>query len=158
MNDSRHKPVLVIGVGNWYRSDDGVGLVVARKLKTMNLPGIMVCEESGEGMALMDTWTNAEQVMIVDAAASGSPPGTVHRLHAGSMTVPYAFFRYSSHAFSVAEAIELARALNNLPPRLTVYGIEGENFGPGVGLSPEVERAADEVVKEVIHTCALAAA
>lgn len=154
MSETGQKPVLVIGVGNWYRSDDGVGLVVARKLKAMNLPGIVVCEESGEGMSLMEAWMNAEQVTIVDAASSGSPPGVIHKLNADSMTIPFSFFHYSSHAFSVAEAIELARALNSLPPRLTLYGIEGRNFGAGVGLSFEVEQASDNVVREVISTVA----
>ena len=154
MDDLREKSLLVIGVGNWYRSDDGVGLVVARRLKAMNLPGIVVCEESGEGMALMEAWVNAEHVAVIDAALSGSPPGTIHKLHADSMTIPYSFFHYSSHAFSVAEAVELARVLNSLPPRLTLYGIEGKNFGAGVGLTPEVDQAAGDVVKEVIHTVA----
>ena len=89
MDDSGHKPALVIGVGNWYRSDDGAGLVVVRKLRAMNLPGIVVCEESGEGMALMEAWMNAEHVTIIDAASSGAAPGTIHRLNADSMTIPY---------------------------------------------------------------------
>jgi hydrogenase maturation protease len=149
------KPVLVIGVGNWYRGDDAVGLVVARKLRAMNIPEIVSCEESGEGMALMEAWTAAEHVIIVDASSSGSPPGTVHKLDADEMMIPTAFFRYSSHAFSVAEAIEMARALSCLPPRLTVYGIEGEDFAPGVHLSPEVEQALEKVIKQVIDEAAV---
>jgi len=61
----------------------------------------------------------------------------------------------STHAFSVAEAVELARALNQLPPRLIVYGIEGKNFDSCVGLSPEVKLAVEEVfcrVKEELCT------
>jgi Ni,Fe-hydrogenase maturation factor len=32
-----------------------------------------------------------------------------------------------------------------------VYGIEGKNFLLGVGLSPEVENAVQEVVEQVAH-------
>ena len=149
--------MLVIGVGNWYRSDDGAGLAVARKLKAMRLPGVVVCEESGEGVALMEAWLDAEHVTIIDAASSGEAPGTIHRLDADTMPIPFSFFHYSSHAFSVAEAIELARALNRLPPRLTLYGIEGKNFGAGVGLSSEVESASSEVAAEVARTITLVA-
>jgi hydrogenase maturation protease len=144
-------PKLVIGVGNWYRSDDAVGLVVARKLRAMNLPGVQVKEESGEGVTLMEAWWGNEWVIIVDAASSGSRPGTVHTLDADSTTIPSAFFHYSSHAFSVAEAIELARALKLLPPQLIVYGIEGKNFAAGVGLSPEVEHGSDAVIRQVVN-------
>jgi len=142
----RQTPVLVIGVGNWYRGDDAVGLVVARRLRAMNLPGVLVKEESGEGVALMESWQGKENVIIVDAASSGSLSGTVHTLNAISTTVPSAFFHYSSHAFGVAEAIELSRALKQLPYQLIVYGIEGRNFSAGVGLSPEVENASEEIV------------
>jgi hydrogenase maturation protease len=142
--------MLVIGVGNWYRTDDAVGLVVARKLRAMNLPGVLVKEENGEGVALMDAWQGNEHVIIVDAASSGSRPGTVHTLNADSTTIPSAFFHYSSHAFSVAESIELARALKQLPSQLIVYGIEGKNFAAGVGLSSEVEHASGAVIRQVI--------
>ena len=59
------------------------------------------------------------------------------------------FFHYSTHAFSVAEAIELGRALGKLPPRVILYGIEGKDFAAGETLSPEVASAADEVLGRV---------
>ncbi len=45
---------------------------------------------------------------------------------------------FSSHAFGVADAIEMARELHQLPPVTILYGIEGEAFDPGVGLSDSV--------------------
>ncbi len=143
--------MLVIGVGNWYRSDDGVGLVVARKIEAMNVPAVVVREESGEGAALIEAWKDAGNVVIIDAASSGSVPGTIHQFDARTQTIPSAFIHYSSHAFGVAEAIELARALNQLPPRLMLYGIEGKNFAAGVRLSEEVERAAEEVATHIMQ-------
>ncbi|HKC86245.1 MAG TPA: hypothetical protein VKG02_09745 [Blastocatellia bacterium] len=50
----------------------------------------------------------------------------------------------------MAEAIELARALGNIPQRLMVYGIEGKNFAAGVGLSAEVEKAAGEAAGQAL--------
>jgi Ni,Fe-hydrogenase maturation factor len=64
--------------------------------------------------------------------------------------IPSRFFRCSTHVFSVAEAVELGRALNQLPPRLIVYGIEGKDFAAGVGLSAVVDRAADTVAARVL--------
>lgn len=142
-------PTLVIGVGNAYRRDDGVGLAVARRLKAAALPGVDVIEESGEGAALLESWREAEQVVLVDAVFSGAAPGTIYRFEVPGDTMPSRFFHYSTHAFSVAEAIELARALDLLPGRMVVFGIEGAEFGSGEELSPAVRGAADEVLRRL---------
>jgi hydrogenase maturation protease len=55
----------------------------------------------------------------------------------------------STHALDVAAAIEFARALGRLPPRLIVYGIEGRSFTVSAGLSPEVERAIKQVLEQL---------
>ena len=140
---------LVIGLGNAFRGDDGVGRVVARRLREIALPGVTVREESGEGAALMEAWMDAGAVILVDAVQSGAAPGTIHRLDATRTPVPSRFFHYSTHAFSVAEAVELARALNQLPPRLILYGIEGGDFTAGEQLSPEVAAAVDELLPRI---------
>ena len=138
--------IIVIGVGNEYRGDDGVGILVARRLQELFLAKINVLEKSGEGAALIDSWKGASWVMLVDAVHSGAPPGTIHRFDAHAAQIPTGFFHYSTHAFSVAEAIELARSLGQLPPHLIVCGIEGESFAAGVGLSHAVEQAIERVV------------
>ena len=142
---------LIIGLGNQYRRDDGVGLVVAQRLKAAAPEHARVLEESGEGVALMESWKDADAVILIDAVHSGAKPGALHRLDAHTQPIPTSFFHYSTHAFGVAEAIELARALGQLPRCLIVYGIEGKTFEAGVGLSPEVERAAQKVAERVLR-------
>ncbi|MFN3532902.1 MAG: hydrogenase maturation protease [Candidatus Brocadia sp.] len=143
--------ILIIGIGNAYRGDDAVGLHVAQYLKKQARDHVHVIEESGDGTALMYCWKNADTVILIDAVYSGARPGTIHRFDAHTQPIPTNFFHYSTHAFGVAEAIELARALNLLPSRLTVYGIEGKCFEAGIGLSREVEKAAEEVLILVQH-------
>ena len=141
---------LIIGLGNEYRRDDAVGLVVARRLKQSAPESVLVLEETGEGASLLESWQDAEAVILIDAVHSGAKPGTVHRLDAHAQPIAKKFFRFSTHAFGLAEGVELARALGRLPPRLIVYGVEGKSFEAGVGLSPEVEAAAQEVVERVL--------
>lgn len=140
---------LVIGLGNDFRRDDGAGRVAARRVRELAGDAVRVIEESGEGASLMDTWRDAEFVILIDAVHSGAPPGTVHRLDAHAQPIPSNFFHYSTHAFSVAEAVELARALGQLPPRLLVFGIEGNDFTSGEGLSPEVAAAVEQVAQTI---------
>jgi hydrogenase maturation protease len=64
--------------------------------------------------------------------------------------LPQELFRHSTHAFGVADAVELARALDRLPPRLILYGIEGGNFAAGVKLSLAVEQAACATVERIL--------
>jgi hydrogenase maturation protease len=110
---------------------------------------VTVIEESGEGTNLMEAWTGQDVVFLVDAVRSGATPGTVTRFDAVTDTVPTGYFHYSTHAFSVAEAVELSRSLDLLPQSLIVYGIEGEDFGSGEGLSPAVAASADDVAERV---------
>lgn len=139
--------ILVIGVGNEYRSDDAVGLLVARRLRQLSLENVTVIEQSREGADLMESWKGADTVIIVDSASSGARPGTIHCVDARAQQIPRGLLRYSTHAFSVAEAVELARVMNWLPPRMVVYGIEGERFEEGVAIS----RAAQESVGKVVE-------
>ena len=149
MND--HKKILLIGIGNEFRSDDGIGLVIARQLQNKQISSIVVKEASGEGAALMEAWKGYKNVIIADAVSSGAKPGTIFVVDAGNELVPAKFFHYSTHAFSVAEAIELAREMKLLPPRLLVYGIEGANFSAGTTISHGVQDSAHQVVEQIVN-------
>jgi hydrogenase maturation protease len=94
----------------------------------------------------MEAWKEAEAVILVDATHSGASPGTLHRFDVAAQSLPTTLLCYSTHAFGVAEAIELSRALGQLPARFIVYGIEGKNFAAGLELSAEAESAVEETV------------
>lgn len=138
-----------MGIGNQGLGDDGVGLLVSRTLAAKHLPYTTLVEETGDGGVLLEMWKEADAVILIGAVTSGAPPGTLHRFDARVQSIPAKFFRYSAHPFGIAEAIELARVLNKLPLRLTVYAIEGKSFDAGIGLSPEVVAAARTVVRSV---------
>jgi hydrogenase maturation protease len=141
---------LVIGIGNEYRSDDAAGLLVARRLREVGGKGIVVLEQDGDGTRLMEAWTGAALVFLVDAVYSSAPPGTVHCLEATVNPIPAAPFRHSTHAFGLVQAVELGRTLKQLPDRLVVYGIEARNFQAGTGVSHEVEQALERVVRDLL--------
>ncbi|MGE3724138.1 MAG: hydrogenase maturation protease [Candidatus Sericytochromatia bacterium] len=143
------KPLLLIGVGNPFRRDDGLGPAVLAALKPTAPEGVIFSAQSGEGSTLMAAWQGYDQVLLVDAVCSGAPAGTLHVLDAMQGPIPSRFFHYSTHAFSVAEAIEMARALGELPRQLTLLGIEGADFGAGQGFSPAVQAAWPELLRQI---------
>lgn len=142
--------IRVIGVGNPDRGDDAVGLDVARRVRDAAPPGVTVTELDGDQLALLDAWDGAEEVYVVDAICSGGEPGSVCRFDA-SGALGARFTHRGTHTFSLADVIELARALNRLPGRLTGYGIEGASFQLGTQLSPEAEAAGRTVAEQILH-------
>jgi hydrogenase maturation protease len=146
----------VIGLGNRYRCDDGAGLAVAARVRAAQLPGVAVAELEGEPVSLVDAWDGARLVYLADAVSSGGEPGAVYRCDAASGLPPEPLRHRGTHAFSVADVVELSRALDRLPSRLIIYGIEGAGFGAGTGLSPRVEQAVGIVVKRLVSELTVA--
>ncbi len=140
----------VIGVGNDFRRDDGVGWAVIDRLRERPLARhtvLATCD--GDPGRLIGLWEGAGLAVVVDAAhAHPSTPGRVHRLalDAGRLPGPSAT---SSHGLGLGEAVELARLLGLLPQRLVVYAVEGADSDFGTGLSPAVAAAVPELVAAV---------
>ena len=147
--DSRRALARVIGIGNEFRRDDSVGLLVARQLKSEVSDTVDVLEFGGDGATLIELWKGVDRVFVVDAVRSGAPPGRIHRIDAVAKAVQIEFFSYSTHAFALAEAVELARRLEALPNQLLIYGIEGADFSTGKGLSEPVRESAGIVLTEL---------
>lgn len=140
--------VLFLGVGNLHRADDGVGPYIAERLAAdpvFAAEGIDVQPHSGEGASLMHLWEGAQKVVIVDAMKSGGKLGEVRRFDAVKETLHHGVFRYSSHLFGLAEAVEMSRALGSLPAEMIIYGVEGIEFTFGAERSPEVEKVLPAV-------------
>jgi hydrogenase maturation protease len=140
---------LVIGCGNADRGDDGVGLAVARSVEAAAVPGVRVVTGTSDPASLMELWADVDHVIVVDAASSGGPPGTVRRLDPTAEPVP-ARPAVSSHGLGPAEAVELARALGRLPARIVLYAIEAEGCAHGAPLSPAVAASAPVVAEEIL--------
>jgi hydrogenase maturation protease len=147
--------VLVIGVGNRFRRDDGVGPAVLDALAG-RLPGDRLVESDGEPARLLDSWDGVDLVVVVDAALTGAAPGTCllveptagQDLPAGHLT--------SSHGAGIGHALALGQALGRLPDRLVLVAVEGDDLGEGPGLTPAVAAAVPVAVAHVLHTLEVA--
>jgi len=138
---------IVVGVGNRVRRDDGVGPEVADRVRDAR-PDLDVVEVSGDASTLLDLWAGHDLAVVVDAVRTGAPVGTCHRweLLAGEWDVVPPAARVSSHLVGVLDAVEFARALDRLPVRLVVVGVEVVELGVGPGLSEPVAAAVDVAV------------
>ena len=141
--------VTIIGVGNVTRGDDGVGILAVRRLRE-RLPDARTVESSGDLADILDAMEGEDALILIDAMRCAAAPGTVHRIDAHAEQFPTNLFCTSSHAVGVAEVMELARALGQLPARLIFYGIAGAQFAPGDSISAAVLRGLTEVVGRVV--------
>ncbi len=157
MTESTHNlRVLVIGVGALERGDDAAGRLAARQIMASSTgTPLDVIELRGEAMALMDAWSNANTVILIDAMSAGNPVGSVSRWDASAQPMPAEMARGSTHDMGVPDAIELARAMGMLPARVIVYGIEIQHAAHGSEPSPQVisgiEQAARSVIDEALQ-------
>ncbi|MHB9075435.1 MAG: hydrogenase maturation protease [Desulfobaccales bacterium] len=142
--------IKVIGVGNAWRGDDAAGLMVAQRLRQEDFPSVEIAENPGTGGSILEAWKNAARVIVVDAVVSGGFPGAIYRFnaHDPAASFPVASSA-SSHGWGVAEAVALSRLFQELPPVLIIYGIEGEDFTLGNGLSPAVAAAIPETARRI---------
>jgi hydrogenase maturation protease len=137
--------VIVIGVGNELRRDDGAGPAVVDELRNRSLEGATLAVSDGEPSRLLDLWTGVDLAIVVDAVPSTDEPGHVHELDAVGGVEPGT----SSHDLGLGVATRLGETLDRMPTTLRIYLIEGADFGFGTGLSPLVLRAVTEVADRI---------
>ncbi len=140
---------VVLGIGNPDRGDDAAGRFVARRLRGTLPHDVELTETSGEATALIALLHGAEAAYVVDACHSGAAAGTVRRFDLGEAPLPEVAFGLSIHGLGLATAVELARALGQLPPRCVIYAIEAASFETGAPLSAAVAEAVEQVAAQL---------
>ena len=141
---------LVLGMGNPILSDDGVGLLVADRLRDSPLPdSVEVVQSEVGGLRLLELVRGFTRVIIIDAlrspAESGRHPGEVYRYEAKDFKGGH---RYgSAHSIGLDTCLEIGHKLGyDMPEEVTVFAIEAEDVETfGEELSPPVAAAAERV-------------
>lgn len=140
--------IVLIGVGNPWRGDDGVGRAVIETAVGRLEPDVEVVEADGEPGRLIDAWTDVDLAVVVDAVRSGAVPGTIH-VWRDKSALARAAPSTGSHALGVADGIALGGALDRLPGTLVVVGIEVGETSAGLGLSAAVAAKLDDAADTI---------
>lgn len=140
--------LLVLGIGNANCGDDAAGPAVAKRIEKLDTASIRSRSVDGEVASIIAAMKGCNQVVLVDAILPRNPTGALHVFDVSRSALPSDLFgHFSTHSMGLAEAVELARALGELPARVIVLGIEGERFGPGDPMSPRVKETVEEAVR-----------
>lgn len=152
MNAVKAMKAVVIGVGNEYRRDDGIGPAVATEIGGRDLPGVRAVVADGEPSALLEAWSGAELAIVIDAVMC--EPSTPGRIWPSAVSTVDGRLEgrqgggraASSHALGIPDALLLGQALGRVPRRLVVLAVEAADLDLGTGLSEPVAEAFPEVV------------
>lgn len=141
---------VILGIGNPFRRDDGIGPAVATAVESRALPGVRVLSCPGEMTQILDAWEHAGLAVVVDAADGGTP-GEVRRCALDEFDEATPF---SSHELSLRRTYELARALDRAPHSVVVVTVGAADTGHGHGLTPAVQAALPDAVDVVLRILA----
>jgi hydrogenase maturation protease len=150
--DTRAKRILVAGVGNLLRGDDGFGPAVAERLT--GLPeGAEVIETGIGGIALLqELMAGCSALILIDAVERGAAPGTLFYIEP---EIEEAVHVPDVHLANPARVLSMAKTMGVLPERVVIIGCQpAETEELCQGLSPPVERAlaiAVNKIEETVH-------
>jgi hydrogenase maturation protease len=151
MTAAIERRILVAGVGNVFRSDDGFGSEVARRLAGLPWPaGVRVVDYGIRGLHLaydlLDGW---DVLVLVDAVPDRGAVGSVAVLAIGPDDVPPEA-PVDAHGMDPATVLAaLARLGGRLPPRTFLVECQVAETGDGMGLTPAVANAVGPAMRTV---------
>ena len=142
----------IIGCGNPNRSDDGVGVVVARELIARfaeeERAAVRIFDAGTDGMGVMFKARGSDALIIIDASRTGAEPGSVYEVPGHELEgAPSEGF--TLHGFRWDHALFAGRKIfkSEFPDDVTVFLIEADSLDFGLELSPTARAAADKVVE-----------
>jgi len=141
--------ILIAGIGNPLRSDDGVGNQVIEALKKEPLSPEISLKECLTSFDIFDELTEYERILIVDAIQSGGKPGTIHKLSKEQLNQKPTLHTFSSHATDFLTLIEIGERLypGRMPDSITIVAVEAEDvLTISDKCTPQVEKAIPDVV------------
>ena len=142
--------VLVAGVGNVLRQDDGFGIAVVHHLLNQEQlpPNVTVVETGIAGIRMVQELLDGYDVLIiVDAVQRGGEPGQLYLLEAEVPDIDELSyveridFLADMHFTNPTRAMMLAKALDVLPPQVFILGCQPAAYDDfELGLSSEIEK------------------
>jgi hydrogenase maturation protease len=146
-------PILVMAVGNILRQDDGFADAVLQRLEAMELPEDVELFDAGtSAIDLMDIFGGREKLVVIDAVRGGQAPGTLYRFSPEQVEAQ-ALPMNSLHQVGLIETLRLGELVDCKPKETVVIGVQPQETGLGIGLTPKaaaaVEAAVALVLKEI---------
>jgi len=145
--------IKIIGFGNLFMGDDGIGVKVIEELRKQDsLKGannIEIIDGGTSGVDLIFILKDADKAIIVDAVDAGQEIGEIKVFSYDDIKTVNSknrpFKSFSMHDMDLAEVFELLKTLN-LNKQIMIIGIKPKNIGYSDRLSPEIAEKIPEII------------
>lgn len=151
MATEANERIVVMGLGNLLRRDEGLGVwAVERMQQQYTLPASVRLVDGGTlGLDLLCFLEEARRVLILDAALTDGPPGTL--LRAANDEVPsFLGLHTSPHEIALPDLLAITQLRGTTPEELVVLGMQPETIELGWGLSISVEAHMEMLIQAAI--------
>jgi hydrogenase maturation protease len=139
-------PLLIYGIGNPGRQDDGLGVRLVERLEDIGVPA-GVTLDSGYQLAPEDALALSSQdvVLFVDATAEPNAlaPCALHPVE------PASEISFSTHAMSMGSLLALCTRLYGRAPRAYALAIPAYAFEVNQPLSAEAEANLEQALRDL---------
>lgn len=146
------KKIVILGVGNLLLKDEGVGIHVLRALKDAPLPTDVDLEliDGGTSPNVFYLLEGADKLIIIDAVAGGSDPGSIYRFRANDIAVEGKHI-LSIHQIGLLEGLKMMEHMESKRKDVVIIGVEPKEIGWGLELSSDLQQKIPQIVEVVLQ-------
>jgi len=144
-------PTVVLGLGNFVHTDDGVGVHAIHRLqRDPRVPADVVLLDGGtQGLALLPHVSGVRRLLVIDAIDAGEPPGTLLRFEGESLKgLPG---KASVHQLGFADLMVALQLLGESPGEVLVLGVQPKSTEWGAELSTTVATALEPLLNCIVN-------
>jgi hydrogenase maturation protease len=150
------RKVLILGIGNTLRSDDGLGVFIVKQMEESGIPlpeGVSLLDGGTAGFDLLGLIDGYDKIVIVDALKADDKPGSIYRFTPEHAVDSRA--RISMHEVGIMEVIKTLRIMDN-NPEIEFVGIVPENISDmnttiSQAVMESIPRAVEVILDAATH-------
>ncbi len=144
---NRHRSVAVLGIGNPYRMDDGIGCYVADLLKEEEGLSVFSAGTTPENFIDPIVNSDASLLLVIDAADFGGEAGEVQFVSEEELSL----FTLSTHSIPLPVVISMVK-LDRPDMEVRFLGVQVAKMGFGEEISSEVVSAGRRIAESIART------
>jgi hydrogenase maturation protease len=139
---------LILGIGNNLLTDEGIGVHVVRYLEEHHPEesGVTYIDGGTLSFTLAEPIAEHDNLIVVDAARFGDPPGSIQCLEGADMDRYLRGNRASVHEVGLMDLFDITRLTGTFPQNRALIGVEPESLGwgefPSATVAPAIARVA----------------
>jgi len=143
--------ILIAGIGNKLKCDDGFGPKVIEELAKLQLPSeVDVVDYGTSAFKVLFDLENYDFVIFVDAIDKERRPGEVFVVKPYLNEVKEEVLKISLHEVELEKILKIAKVLKVLPSEVIIVGCQPKILSNGLKMSREVEEAVKKTVKIIL--------